>query len=271
MTSVLPFAKMCAAGNDFVLLRAPDAARAGRGPARLARALCDRRRGIGADGLLIVETGRSVPRLFYFNADGSRAFCGNGTRCAAVWLHRRGLTGGKKSFILRTAAGNVSAEVRNAGKAAVRMPDPKGLELGLALRAGAWSGTGHRVDTGVPHLVVPVRDLEAMDVQGLGRALRTHPAFKPGGVNVDFVRFGPRGIAMRTYERGVEDETLACGTGAVAAAIVAAALGLAAPPVRVAVRGGAVLKASFHQAPGSASDVWLEGPADIVFTGEFPL
>lgn len=270
MTARLRFWKMCAAGNDFVLVERRASARTGIGPASLAHRLCDRRRGIGADGLLVVDAARPLPLVSYRNSDGSRAFCGNGTRAAALWLFRRGFSGKASLFSLRTSAGTVSAKVAPDQKtASIRMPDPKGLRLGLTLPLPGGSMKAHFVDTGVPHAVVPAKDLAKLDVVRLGRAIRNHPAFKPCGANVDFISIGRAGVVMRTYERGVEDETLACGTGAVAAAVVAHALGRAKPPVPVSVRGGAVLRVDFHQAGSSAADVWLEGPAAIVFTGEF--
>ncbi|MBI5883974.1 MAG: diaminopimelate epimerase [Elusimicrobia bacterium] len=268
--SGLRFWKMCAAGNDFVLVERRPAARTGIGPAALAARLCDRRRGIGADGLLVVDAARPLPFVSYRNSDGSTAFCGNGTRAAAVWLYRRGFTNKASAFSFRTSAGRMSARVSpDTGTASIRMPDPKGLRLGLKLSLPGGTMKAHFVDTGVPHAVVPVKGLGRLDVVGLGQAIRNHPAFKPCGANADFISYGRPGIVMRTYERGVEDETLACGTGAVAAAVVAHALGRAKPPVKVSVRGGVVLKVDFRQAGSSAADVWLEGPAAIVFTGEF--
>ena len=149
------------------------------------------------------------------------------------------------------------------------MPEPRRVRLGLKLKALGRTLVVHSVDTGVPHAVVVVDSVEKVDVPRLGRALRNHPAFRPRGANVDFAAFGRNGLSIRTYERGVEAETLACGTGAVAAAVVGHLLGKCRPPVRIVTRGGDVLTARFT--PPSGRDIWLEGPARLVFTGEADL
>ncbi|MCX5797828.1 MAG: diaminopimelate epimerase [Elusimicrobia bacterium] len=255
------FWKLTAAGNDFVLV-----ASAVRAPGALARRLCDRRGGVGADGLLLVRRAAGGVDLRYFNADGSAAFCGNGTRCAAWWAFSRGWAG--RRMRLRTRAGAVAARVTGRGLVALSMPGPKGLRLGLTLRVKGRSLRAHAVNMGVPHAVVPVRGLEGFPVVDFGRAIRRHPAFGRGGANVDFIsRRGPA-LRMRTYERGVEGETWACGTGAAAAAVVAWRLGWVRPPVKVLVRGGQALAVSFRTQDGAVRDVRLSGPVRIVFEGE---
>lgn len=257
----LAFDKMSGAGNDFVVF-AGLPARA----AALAKRLCDRRSGVGADGLLVLERGSVRPRLSYFNADGSSAFCGNGSRCAAAWLHARGWVKGK-SFSFDTNEGLVQAKLTATGRAAVRLPEPKGLRLGLSVAGRKL----HFIDTGVPHVVVPVSGLEDFPVFKEGRALRRHKAFAPAGANVDFISYVKDGLRLRTYERGVEDETQACGTGAAASAIVAAALGRVKSPVSVAVNGGTLRVTFSRKSDGAFTDVWLEGPAQFVFSGEIEL
>ncbi len=262
----LAFWKMSGAGNDFVLI---DEAQAPRRPLPvLAALLCDRRRGVGADGLLVVSKKRRAVR--YWNADGSAAFCGNGTRCAAAWLREHG--GAKAAqFELGTDAGRVKARPAGRGRMAIRMPEPGPVSGPAEVTAAGARFRVYTVDTGVPHAVVFVDDAEAVDVVGAGRALRRHAAFAPAGANVDFVERRGRRLVLRTYERGVEDETLACGTGAVASALVAAAAGRAKAPVELLVRGGATLTARFSGEGGRFSDVWLEGPAETVFRGEIAL
>lgn len=255
------FWKLSGAGNDFVLL----SPRPRGSLTALARKLCDRRRGIGADGLLVVTPGR-IPRVDYLNADGSRAFCGNGTRCAAVWLSRRGLAG--KRFVLRTGQGPLAIRVLGPERAAVRMPRPRSVHLPRTVRAGGRPFKVVALDTGVPHAVVFVERLDSFPVVALGRALRRHPAFGRAGANVDFVQIKGRNLRLRTYERGVEDETLACGTGVVAAALAAALLRGARSPVRVATRGGDVLRVAFKRGAAGFDEVWLEGPAVTVYEGE---
>ena len=263
----LRFAKMSGAGNDFVLVRAGDLK--GRSPAVLAKRLCDRRRGIGADGLLVVEPRSGALGLAYFNADGSRAFCGNGSRCAVWYGHESGLVRGRRTR-LDADGTRLEAEVTGREQVRLRMPEPKDVRLGLPVPTGGRHLTVHHIDTGVPHAVVFVPGLESVPVETLGRELRRHRLFRPAGANVDFVATAGRGLSLRTYERGVEAETLACGTGVVASALVAALLGKVKSPVRCLTRGGDTLTVQFRYSASESrfSDVWLEGPAKIVFEGE---
>ena len=258
----IPFFKMSGAGNDFVLLSGLPRGRSG---AALARRLCDRRRGIGADGMLVLSRRGVHTRLDYWNADGSAAFCGNGSRCGALWAHAQGWTKGKR-FTLDTSGGPLDVRLTARGRAEVVMPKPEGLRLRLPLAAFKRAFSVHFVDTGVPHAVVFVPDIEKIDVKTLGRAFRFHKAFGKAGANVDFVTIRDGVLLLRTYERGVEDETLACGTGVIAAAAVARALGKAGNRVKVRARGGDVLHVSF-----SGGRTRLEGPGEIIFKGEVTL
>ena len=259
---MIPFDKTSGAGNDFVLLSGLPQGRSG---AALARRLCDRRRGIGADGLLVLtRRGRRV-RLDYWNADGSAAFCGNGSRCGALWAAARGWVKGRR-FTLDTARGPLEVNLTGRGRAEVTMPSPENLRLDLRLKTSAGARTVHFIDTGVPHAVVFVPDVETIDVKTLGRELRFHKAFGKDGANVDFVSARGGALRLRTYERGVEDETLACGTGIVAAAAVARALGKTRDRVNVRVRGNETLRVSFQD--GATR---LEGPGVVVFSGEVVL
>ena len=253
----VPFWKLSGAGNDFVLLAGLPQGRSG---AALARRLCDRRRGVGADGLLVMSRRAGRIRLNYWNAAGSAAFCGNGSRCSALWAAEQGWSD-KRRFVIDTNRGPLTARLTTKSRAEVSMPAPKGLRLGRKLTALKRSLTVHTVDAGVPHAVVLVSDIEKTDVRGLGRALRFHKVFGRSGANVDFVEMRGDVLFLRTYERGVEDETLACGTGVVAAAFVARALGRDCS--RVKVRCGAILTVAFDR-----SGVSLEGPGETVFTGE---
>jgi diaminopimelate epimerase len=255
---------MTAAGNDFVLVGSAVSA-----PRALARRLCCRREGVGADGLLVARRAAGGVALRYFNADGSAAFCGNGTRCAAWWAFSQGWAG--RRMRLATGAGEIAARVDGKESVTLAMPDPKGFRLGQQLRILGRRFTAHAVDTGVPHAVVPVAGLRDFPVSKFGPAIRRHRVFGRAGANVDFVcRTGPA-LHLRTYERGVEAETLACGTGAVAAAVVGWKLGWTRPPVKVLVRGGQILTVSFRDEGGTARDARLSGPAKIVFSGEIEL
>lgn len=258
MPRPIRFWKLSGAGNDFILVEGPLAAPRARA---LARRLCGRREGVGADGLLVAERGR----VRYLNADGSDAFCGNGARCAAWWLSRRGWGGA--SFSLSGVP--VKAAVASAS-GRVRMPDATPVRR-LKVRAAGRAWDVRFLDTGVPHAVVAVTAaaLGSFPVAGVGRALRRHKAFGRAGTNVDFVARAGRGLALRTYERGVEDETLACGTGAVAAAL--ASSGGRPDRTRVRALGGTLTVTFSPRKDGGFTDVWLEGPVRQTFTGEVTL
>lgn len=254
----IPFWKLSGAGNDFVLLSGLPKGKSG---ASLAKILCDRRFGVGADGLLVMSRLAGKVRLDYWNADGSSAFCGNGSRCAVLWAKAKGWLKGKM-FSLGTNRGPLTARLTGPGRAEVAMPAPKNLRLGRIINVAGHPLPVHSVDTGVPHAVVFVPEIEKIDVEALGRALRFHTAFGRAGANVNFVEIRKNALLVRTYERGVESETMACGTGVVAAAFVTRMLGFDVSPVRVVVRSGDLLTVSFDEGPR------LEGPGAIVFSGE---
>ena len=235
-----------------------------------------------ADGLLLVRPRlrgarrrrQADARMLIFNADGSEAsMCGNGLRCVAWYLHARDR--GCSAFTIETGAGLMRAEIVAPERVRIAMTPPRKIRLGLALPARGKHWKIHSVDTGVPHAVVPVRSIESVDLSALGPAIRFHPRFRPAGTNVDLLKIrSPHRIAVRTYERGVEAETLACGTGAVACVVVGAALGLLKPPVSVETSGGERLTVRFRGdlAPstpkGARPLFYLEGPARILFKGE---
>ena len=200
----MKFWKMSGAGNDFVLITG-----APRGTAELrslARRLCDRRLSVGADGLLYARRSAAGKiSLRYFNSDGSEAFCGNGSRCAALWAFKRGLA--TRSFTLSTPRGDFPVTVTGKNRVRMRMPDVKKVSLRHPGRWPAGAKEVHFLDTGVPHAVVPVKGLDRLDVRGLGGTLRRHRAFGRAGANVDFVETARGRVMVRTYERGVEDET----------------------------------------------------------------
>lgn len=262
----IKFWKMSGAGNDFVLLQggAPASARL----KKLAVRLCDRRLGVGADGLLhIAKAGPRLLTVRYCNSDGSEAFCGNGSRCAAWRAWSSGLIRDSE-FTLRTAAGDLDAEIVSAETVRMRMPDVKGACLNFAGNYPAGIKQVHFLNTGVPHAVVPVRDLKGTDVAALGRALRFNKAFGRAGTNVNFVRLAGSTVQVRTYERGVEGETLACGTGLTASAVALALAGLVKSPVTLAARSGDKFRVWLKPAPAGAAEIRLQGPAKTVFEGE---
>lgn len=269
----LAFTKMNGSGNDFILVDN----RAARLPLEimplLARGACARGRSVGADGLIILEPsdrvdpalGRVDFRWHFFNADGSPAeMCGNGGRCAARYALDQGLAGPRMVF--DTLAGPIRAWV-DGPLVKLEMVPPKGAYRDLTLEAPGGPVTLHGVNTGVPHAVVPVADLETAPVRELGRALRFHGHFAPAGTNVNFMTVHEGELRVRTYERGVEDETLACGTGAVASALVAGSQGWLKPPITVRVSSGETLKVHFSADDGGFREVLLEGAASHVYQG----
>jgi diaminopimelate epimerase len=265
----IPFWKMSGSGNDFILIdnRTGILSHDGIGP--FIKKVSARGLSVGADGLILIEPSKKADFAWrYYNADGGEAeMCGNGSRCAARFAYLNGIVSSPR-MRLETLVGIIDAEVRGE-RARVRMPPPSDLRLGLKLMLEGKEFLGHFLNTGVPHLVIPVDDVEAVDVIALGRAGRNHPLFAPKGTNVNFVSSGSRpSIKIRTYERGVEGETLACGTGAVAAALVLGAMGRLRSPVALMTRGGILLNVDFAWDGTSFTDVHLEGDARVVFVGE---
>lgn len=268
---MLQFWKMNGAGNDFVVLDNRDRSLS-LGRDQIAR-LCQRQRGVGADGLLVVEPAENGGdhRMRYYNADGGEAeMCGNGARCFARFVNF--LEGGSlSSTTFETQAGLIRADFAG-DQVRIRLGAPLGLELDAALDLDGSPHTVHSLNTGVPHAVVFVEDLASVDLRRLGAAMRHHRHFAPKGTNANFAQIlAPGHLAIRTYERGVEDETLACGTGMVACALIHHELGGAPSPVRVRVAGGDTLEVAFAKAaPGRYDEVTLLGPADFTFSGTLP-
>ena len=264
---MLAFTKMNGAGNDFVVVDNRD------GSVRLTREqvvrICDRRRGVGADGLLMLvrsASGRAPWAWEFFNCDGSAAaMCGNGARCFAKFIRR--LTGADGDVVFETGAGVITARFDGA-EVTVNLTVPREMRLNESVALETGAQIVHSVNTGVPHAVVLVPETESATVQSTGAAIRHHPHFGPTGTNVNFVQIlEPGSIRVRTYERGVEGETLACGTGVTAAALGCARVRGFASPVKVLVQGGDTLGVSFETAEAGFRDVHLSGPADFVFEG----
>jgi len=270
MSRAVKFFKLEGAGNDFLGF---DGRRGGLGLTReKIVSWCDRQRGAGADGVLVVEKprGRGTDfRMRYYNADGGEAdMCGNGARCFALLVSE---TTGRKSKVIRveTKAGLVVLEI--VGKEVkVSMSEPGMPRLGKEITAAGRRVKLDFLNTGVPHVVEFVRSLDGVEVVKNGRAIRYHSAFAPAGTNVNFVSVGNGNrLEVRTYERGVEGETLACGTGVVASSILASFRRGVKPPVKVRTRGGDLLKVDFKLENGRPTKVTLQGPARIVYEGVF--
>ena len=259
--------KMQGSGNDFVLLFADEIAISPSAMPEWARAICKRAFGVGADGLIILESAPDDPNLDYrwhfFNADGSRAeMCGNGSRCAARLAYESGLAPAR--HVLGTDAGPVRAEVlADSGEVAVQLTRPENLELNIRLQDSGWDRDVHFVNTGVPHAVLFSEEADHEDLSQLGPWLRYHLRFAPQGCNVNIVQSTENGLYLRTYERGVEDETYACGTGAVAAAYIARALGHIGDSIHITTSGGERLAVSFQ-----GEDAFLQAAATFVYQAE---
>ncbi len=268
MAMTLKFWKMNGAGNDFVML--DNRALSLNLDGKHIEHLCDRHRGVGADGLLMVEPAQNGAdfRMRYFNADGGEAeMCGNGARCFARFVNR--LNADKlPGLSFETLAGVISAEFIGE-QVRINMSAPQNLKLNQTLDVAGEKLLVHSINTGVPHAVVFVDELDKVDVCRLGPGLRYHEAFAPKGTNANFVKvLAPGSISIRTYERGVEDETLACGTGMVACALICHELHGFAAPVSVRVKGGDTLQIGFAKSGNAFENVTLHGPADFVFQGE---
>ena len=263
---MLRFTKMNGAGNDFILFdNRTESIALDR--SQIAQ-LCDRHRGIGADGILLLEnpTNHADFRMRYFNADGGEAeMCGNGARCFARFANKVGGQKGEISF--ETPAGVISAELKG-DLVTLRMTEPTDLRLNVDLPMADENKTVHFVNSGVPHVVIAIAKIDDADVRRDGAAIRHHKMFSPNGTNVNFIeKRGPNKIAIRTYERGVEDETLACGTGIVASALIFAASEKSSSPITVLARGGDQLQVGFEKVEGGFRNVTLTGPAEFVFEG----
>ena len=272
MKKKIAFTKISAAGNDFILVDNRKKMLP-RNVAKLAARWCHRKFSVGADGLMLLEDSRKVHfKMRYFNADGSHAaMCGNGGRSIARFAYMLGAAPKNMSF--ETDAGLVRAVV-NGKSVRLYLYEPKDARLDFTLRVEKKEFDVSFIDTGVPHTVVFVNDIEKADVVSLGRMVRFHRAFAPQGTNVNFVeKKDSHSIYVRTYERGVEDETLACGTGVTASAIFAGLRGMVKPPVNCITHGGYTLKVSYHLNDAGdflspVSNVYLEGPAEVSFRGE---
>lgn len=263
---LINFSKMVATGNDFVVIDNRKRLFK-KGLPGLARKLCDRKFGVGADGLLLVEKSKGADfRMRIFNPDGSEPeMCGNGSRCIALYARLNKIA--PASMRIQTKAGLLRAK---AGKRGVKinMTEPKDVRLGISLRLKGRTHKLNYVNTGVPHVICFAKDNEGMDIIPLGRSIRYHKLFAPCGTNVNIVSIKNKSsIRVRTYERGVEAETLACGTGSAASAVISSLVKGLEPPVKVHTRGG-VLNIYFTLRGRAISGLFLEGRAEEVFKGK---
>ena len=269
----IPFIKMVGAGNDFIVIEPQPKL----DYAALAQKACHRQMGVGADGVLVLEKSKTSDfRMRIINADGSEAeMCGNGARCMAAYIAERHMSAGKL-FSMETLAGQILAQAEGE-IARVRLSDPKDYRAGIVLKIGGQALHASYIDTGVPHTVVFVEGLSEVDVNSLGRLVRNHHEFQPRGTNVNFIEQTRKDmVTVRTYERGVEAETLACGTGAVASALIGylhlnpKVKTVNDASMRVMTKSGEILEITFDlEEGGRITDVWLKGSARVIAQGEY--
>lgn len=262
----LKFSKMEGTGNDFVVLDNRSGIVKDR--ENLAKRICLRKKGVGADGLLLLEKSGKVDfRMRIFNPDGSEPeMCGNGARCVARFAYLEGIVGEKCSF--ETLSGLVSAYI-DEENVKIEMKDPSFLNLKLELSLEDDSCAGYHLDTGVPHFVLFVPEVEKVALEKLGPEIRYHQCFQPAGTNVDFVEVKKNFLKARTYERGVEAETLSCGTGVTAVAIVASLVHGLTSPVEVRTKGGNLEVHFQRRGKSNFTRVFLEGEVRLVYEGRY--
>lgn len=270
----LNFTKMVATGNDFVVIDARSGAvrqilgmtlKDKGSLSKSARIICQRRTSVGADGILILEKSKTADfKMRIFNADGTEAeMCGNGLRCAVLFRAKKG------KIKVETIAGLYGAEIKSKDRVEIKMEEPKDIKEDLKIVINDRNIRVNYVDTGVPHAVIFVQGVDDIDVDSIGREIRYHERFKPRGTNVDFVEIiDDKNIKMRTYERGVEGETLACGTGAVASAVMTGFKSQGSKFRQNVHTKGGVLEVSFIKKDRKIKEVYLDGEAKIVYKGE---
>ena len=264
----IPFHKMSGSGNDFIIIDNRDRWLPDAQLPDLIKGACRRKLSVGADGLILIEPSAAVDfKWRFYNADGSVAeMCGNGARCAARFAFLQGIAGRQMAF--ETLAGIIHAEV-GEDSVKIRMTDPVDLRADFDLDLDGTPVHVSSINTGVPHVVMMVEDVEKTDVVSMGRRIRYHQDFLPAGTNANFVSIDSgKKISIRTYERGVEDETLACGTGNVAAALILSHSQGLTSPVRLTTRSGSILTVHFSLQANRYQDIYLEGDARVIYSAE---
>jgi len=264
----IPFYKMSGSGNDFILIDNRRDILSDIQPNLLAQKICRRKVSIGADGLILIEpSGKAAFKWRFFNSDGSEAdICGNGGRCVARLAYLLGIAPEKMKF--ETLAGIISAEVKDR-KVKIELVSPSHIRMDITLPLEGEKLLLHTINTGVPHVVKFEEALDTVDLGSIGRKIRFHPLFQPAGTNVNLVKIlNDNEIEIRTYERGVEDETLACGTGAVASALITSIKTHIQSPVKVKTKGGETLMVYFDKRGEGFEAVALEGEVRIIYQGE---
>jgi diaminopimelate epimerase len=274
----LTFTKMSGAGNDFVFIdkKQNDWIQVNTD---VVQRICDRRNGIGADGLITIKDSATHNFIMnYYNADGSTgSLCANGARCAILFASESGrLTGNTAEFISNEV--EYRGEVISNSEIKFYLNPPKKIKYNFKIKAGGRLLNAHFADTGSPHVVIDINEsegfltsLDSIPVEKLGREIRYLSEFSPGGTNVNFVEVNDGSVNIRTYERGVEAETLACGTGSVAAALICFVTKKLSLPVKIIPKSNEKLFVNFEIENSRIRDLSLTGPAKIIFTGEIKI
>ena len=268
MENSIPFYKMVASGNDFVVVDN----RRGivKDAVAFTRKVCRPHQGAGADGLLLFESSKKANfKMRIINLDGSEAAaCGNGFRCIALYAHDILKYSSRMNF--ESGSGLIEAEVGLKSNVRVQLVKPRVFEMDGVIEVRKHRLHYAFLDTGVPHVVLFVEGLAKVEVFETGKAIRNHPHFQPFGTNVNFVEVkNKKEIAVRTYERGVENETLACGTGSTASAVVSVLKGYVDLPVTVLTQSGEKLRIDMQRKGQEIAKVFLEGKAQFVYKGEY--
>jgi diaminopimelate epimerase len=264
----IPFMKMSGSGNDFILIDHRKPLLDVRRMKKVAHKVCRRRVSVGADGIIFIESSKKADfKWRFFNANGSEAeMCGNGGRCAARFAYLKGIAGSSLTF--EAIAGILSAQVKGR-RVKLEMTKPYDLKLDEKISVEGKKLNLSSINTGVPHAVLFLESYKGVDVVRMGRAIRYHSHYAPNGTNANFVKMENRSrLSVRTYERGVEDETLACGTGAVASALIAAFKGLVKSPASIKTSGGEILTVHFEIEGRKVKKVFFEGDVHIIYEGE---
>ncbi len=265
---MIDFWKMSGSGNDFIIIDDREDYIKDENMIQFSKLVCRRKLSVGADGVIFIKKSTKYDFSWrFFNADGSEAeMCGNGARCVARFAYLNNIA--SKNMAFETMAGPISAEVMGR-RVKVLLTDPKDLNMDVKLpNLINWNSIDF-INTGVPHVVIRIDDLENVPVKEIGKKIRFHDIFSPEGTNVNFMKkVGNNILYIRTYERGVEDETLACGTGSIACAIISAIRDGNISPVEVKTKSGEILKIYFDMDNKKFFNIWLEGDTNIIYKGK---
>jgi len=267
--SLISFVKMEGSGNDFIVI--DNRSNIIKNRKEVASCFCQRRKGIGADGLILLENSNKVDfKMRIFNSNGSEAeMCGNGARCIAKFAYLKGI--GDRSCVFETLSGIITSSLKG-DKVKIKMEDPFDFRLNIKILIGdTLYYKGNYVNTGVPHFVIFTSDVEKIPLENIAPKIRHHPTFQPEGTNVDFVEVKNGALKIRTYERGVEAETLACGTGAVATAVISNLTYYLPSPVKIKAKGGVLTVYFQREKERKFTNIFLEGEAKVVYEGELKI